>query len=151
MIYAFEGFLLDTRRCELRRGDEALHLEPQVYAILRHLVEQRDRLVPKDELLDVVWGHRFVSPATLNSRIRLAKVKDTPLGEGSAGSYTRSDRNPTRVNATHDRRKAYPSNGGMWRFRVGGGGAVLGGGGVRGDTLGGRRCRGKTRGLIGFV
>ena len=74
MVYAFEGFLLDTRRCELRSGDESLHLEPQVYAILRHLVEQRDRLVPKDELLDVVWGHRFVSPATLNSRIRSLRV-----------------------------------------------------------------------------
>jgi len=70
VIYSFDEFALDTRRCELRRGDEPLHLEPQVYAVLCHLLENRDRLVRKEELLDAVWGHRFVSPATLNSRIR---------------------------------------------------------------------------------
>jgi len=70
MTYTFGGFVLDTRRCELRSGDDQLHLEPQVYAVLCHLVEHRDRLVGKDELLDVIWGHRFVAPATLNSRIK---------------------------------------------------------------------------------
>jgi pimeloyl-ACP methyl ester carboxylesterase/DNA-binding winged helix-turn-helix (wHTH) protein len=70
MTYAFRGFVLDTRRCEVRAGDAPLHLEPQVYSVLCYLVENRDRLVRKEELLDHVWGHRFVTPATLNSRIK---------------------------------------------------------------------------------
>jgi DNA-binding winged helix-turn-helix (wHTH) protein len=70
MIYAFADFTLDTRRCELRRAGEPQHLEPEVYAVLCHLVEKRDRVVTKHELLDHVWGHRFITPATLNSRIK---------------------------------------------------------------------------------
>jgi pimeloyl-ACP methyl ester carboxylesterase/DNA-binding winged helix-turn-helix (wHTH) protein len=70
MVYAFADFTLDTRRCELRRAGEPRHLEPQVYAVLCHLVEHRDRVVGTGELLDEVWGHRFVAPGTLNSRIR---------------------------------------------------------------------------------
>jgi pimeloyl-ACP methyl ester carboxylesterase/DNA-binding winged helix-turn-helix (wHTH) protein len=69
MIYTFGDYELDTRRCRLRRADASLHLEPQVYAVLCYLIEHRDRLVRKEELLDHVWGHRFVTPATLNSRI----------------------------------------------------------------------------------
>jgi pimeloyl-ACP methyl ester carboxylesterase/DNA-binding winged helix-turn-helix (wHTH) protein len=70
MIYRFGDFELDTRRCELRCAGEPRHLEPQVYAVLCHLVENRDRVVPKEELLDRIWGHRFVTPGTLNSRIK---------------------------------------------------------------------------------
>jgi pimeloyl-ACP methyl ester carboxylesterase/DNA-binding winged helix-turn-helix (wHTH) protein len=70
MIYVFADFTLDTRRCELRRAGEPRHLEPQVYAVLCHLLAHRDRVVTKGELLDHVWGHRFVTPATLSSRIK---------------------------------------------------------------------------------
>jgi DNA-binding winged helix-turn-helix (wHTH) protein/pimeloyl-ACP methyl ester carboxylesterase len=70
MIHEFAGCSLDRRCCELRMEGEPRHLEPQVYAVLCHLVENRDRVVSRDELLDHVWGHRFVTPATLNSRIQ---------------------------------------------------------------------------------
>lgn len=70
MIYEFGEFALDTRRCELRRAGESLHLEPQVYAVLCHLVENRDRLVTTQELIEHVWGTRFITPGTLNSRIK---------------------------------------------------------------------------------
>jgi pimeloyl-ACP methyl ester carboxylesterase/DNA-binding winged helix-turn-helix (wHTH) protein len=70
MIYEFGDFALDTRRHELRRGGEPQHLEPQVYAVLCHLVEHRDRLVTSKELIEQVWGHRFITPGTLNSRIK---------------------------------------------------------------------------------
>lgn len=69
-MFAFDEFALDTRRCELRRAGEPQHLEPQVYAVLCYLVRNRDRLVTREELLDHVWGHRFVTPATLNTRIK---------------------------------------------------------------------------------
>src|SRR5688572_27324346 len=72
-IYSFDDYQLDTRLHELRRAGEALHIEPQVFDVLAHLFACRDRVVTKEELLDVVWGHRYVAPTTLNSRIKLAR------------------------------------------------------------------------------
>lgn len=70
MVYEFGEYTLDTKRHELRRGGEPQHLEPQVYAVLCHLMEHRDRLVTSKELIEHVWGDRFVTPGTLNSRIK---------------------------------------------------------------------------------
>src|SRR5690606_6519811 len=71
--FEFGEFAIDTDRFELRRRGEMLHVEPQVFDVLRYLVEHRDRVVPKDELLDNVWGNRFVSESALTSRIKAAR------------------------------------------------------------------------------
>jgi DNA-binding winged helix-turn-helix (wHTH) protein len=39
--YAFAGLTLDTDRYALRRGDEIVHVEPQVFDVLAYLVEPR--------------------------------------------------------------------------------------------------------------
>lgn len=70
MVYEFGEFTLDTKRHQLSRGTEPRHLEPQVYAVLSHLLEHSDRLVTSRELIEHVWGDRFVTPGTLNSRIK---------------------------------------------------------------------------------
>lgn len=70
MVYQFGEFTLDTKRRQLFRGADARHLEPQVYAVLCHLLEHGDRLVTSRELIEHVWGERFVTPGTLNSRIK---------------------------------------------------------------------------------
>lgn len=70
MVYEFGEFELDTKRHELRRGGIPQHLEPQVYAVLCHLLQHHDRLVTTSELIAHVWGDRFVTPGTLNSRIK---------------------------------------------------------------------------------
>ena len=44
-----------------------------MFDVLRYLVEHRDRVVPKEELLDNVWGDRFVSESALTSRIKAAR------------------------------------------------------------------------------
>ena len=44
-----------------------------MFDVLSHLVENRSRVVPKTELLDTVWGDRFVSESTLTSRIKAAR------------------------------------------------------------------------------
>jgi pimeloyl-ACP methyl ester carboxylesterase/DNA-binding winged helix-turn-helix (wHTH) protein len=72
-IYSFGEYELDTRLHELRRAQERLHIEPQVFDVLAHLFACRDRVVTKEELLDRVWGHRYVAPTTLNSRIKHAR------------------------------------------------------------------------------
>ncbi|HEX6575121.1 MAG TPA: alpha/beta fold hydrolase [Gemmatimonadaceae bacterium] len=73
LIYSFGDYQLDTRLHELRRGNERIHVEPQVFDVLAFLFSCRDRVVTKDELLDRVWGHRYVAPTTLNSRIKAAR------------------------------------------------------------------------------
>jgi pimeloyl-ACP methyl ester carboxylesterase/DNA-binding winged helix-turn-helix (wHTH) protein len=71
--YVFGTCELDLARYELRRGGAMVHVQPQVFGVLRYLLEHRDRVVPKTELLDAVWGDRFVSDATLSSRIKAAR------------------------------------------------------------------------------
>ena len=75
MIYAFAELELDTRTLELRRrgtGD-VVAMEPQVFDVLRFLIEHADRVVPKEELLDSVWGTRFVTESALTTRIKSAR------------------------------------------------------------------------------
>ena len=73
MRYRFGDFELDDERYELRRGGDPVPMEPQVFEVLAHLVRHHDRLVTKEELLDQVWGTRFVSESTLTSRIKLGR------------------------------------------------------------------------------
>ena len=54
MIYRFGDFELDTELYELRRQGAAQPVEPQVFDLLRFMIEQRDRTVTKDELYDSV-------------------------------------------------------------------------------------------------
>lgn len=48
-------------------------MQPQVFDVLRYLVVNHDRVVSKDELLDKVWSGRFISEATLSSRIKAVR------------------------------------------------------------------------------
>jgi TolB-like protein len=73
MRLAFAGHEVDLLRHELRRGEELVHVEPQVFDLLIHLLRNRDRVFSKDELLDVVWQGRIVSEAALSSRINAAR------------------------------------------------------------------------------
>ena len=73
MIYRFGAFALDTELFELRRDGVPVAVEPQVFGVLRHLIENRDRVVSKDDLIASVWQGRIVSDATLNSRINAAR------------------------------------------------------------------------------
>jgi DNA-binding winged helix-turn-helix (wHTH) protein/tetratricopeptide (TPR) repeat protein len=70
---------LSVERIELRRGGEIIDLEPQVFEVLAYLLRHRERVVPKTELLDQIWGNRFVSESALSSRIKSARraVGDT--------------------------------------------------------------------------
>jgi TolB-like protein/Tfp pilus assembly protein PilF len=73
MIYRFGEFELDTAKQELRAGGNVRLLEPQVYAVLALLVENRDRLVATDELIEKVWDGRVISDAAVSSRIKSAR------------------------------------------------------------------------------
>lgn len=70
---------LDLDRFELRRDGEVVAIEPQAMRILIELLEHRDRVVGKNELLDSVWGDRFVSESALTTQIKALRraVGDT--------------------------------------------------------------------------
>ena len=73
MRFLFGEHVLDTARRELRRGGEQIAVEPQVFDLLVYLLQNRERVVSKDDLLASVWGGRIVSDATLDSRIAAAR------------------------------------------------------------------------------
>ena len=60
MKFLFADHTLDTERRELHHGTERIALEPQVFDLLVHLVENRDRVVSKEDLIASVWGGRIV-------------------------------------------------------------------------------------------
>ncbi len=79
MQFFFTNHVLDKDRRELRRGADVIAMEPQVFDLLVYLLESRDHVVSKDELIDSIWGGRIVSESTLTSRINSARkaVGDT--------------------------------------------------------------------------
>jgi DNA-binding winged helix-turn-helix (wHTH) protein len=71
--FVFGDHVLDPDRRELTRGAKAIAVGPQVFDLLLYLVQNRERVVSKDQLLDVVWGGRIVSESTLTSHINAAR------------------------------------------------------------------------------
>lgn len=74
MEYRFHDFTLNIARRELWRGDHLI-AEPKVFQVLRYLLEHRDRVIPKDELLEQCWPGTFVSESALTrclNRLRRA-------------------------------------------------------------------------------
>ena len=84
MIYAFGDCELDTDRFELRRDGVRHHVEPQVFDVLVYLVEHRERVVSREELLAQVWGTSYVSEATLSSRLMAARKAIGDSGRAQA-------------------------------------------------------------------
>jgi TolB-like protein len=73
MIYRFGPFELDTAKVELRSDGEVRAIEPQVFALLVLLADNRERLVSKDEIIEKIWDGRVVSEAAVASRIKSAR------------------------------------------------------------------------------
>ena len=69
-VHSFDDLELDTALFELRRQGARVPLEPQAFDVLVYLVSHRDRVVPKEELMDAIWGGRFVTEAAVTSRIK---------------------------------------------------------------------------------
>jgi TolB-like protein/predicted ATPase/energy-coupling factor transporter ATP-binding protein EcfA2 len=81
MQFSFNGYLLDTDRRELTRGAKPIAVEPQVFDLLAYLVQHRDRVVTKGDLLEAVWGGRIVSGSALTTRINAARRAVGDSGE----------------------------------------------------------------------
>ena len=84
-MYRFADCEVDPAVRELRRAGALVHLEPQAFDLLVHLIEHRDRVVTKNDLLDMVWGHRFVSEANLTTRVKEVR---RAVGDDGARQHT---------------------------------------------------------------
>ncbi|MCS3764419.1 winged helix-turn-helix domain-containing tetratricopeptide repeat protein [Bradyrhizobium centrosematis] len=73
MQFLFRDHLLDTDLRELSREQVPIAVEPQVFDLVVHLMQNRDRVVSKNELIDKIWHGRSVSESTLTSRINAAR------------------------------------------------------------------------------
>jgi predicted ATPase/DNA-binding winged helix-turn-helix (wHTH) protein len=88
--YKLGDFGIDVTQRRATRGDRDVPLEPKAFAVIVHLIRHAGALVARNDLLDTVWGHRFVTPSTLNRIITLARR----ALEDDAG-------NPTRIVTVH--------------------------------------------------
>jgi TolB-like protein len=79
--FHFADHSLDADRRELRRGSESIAVEPQVFDLLIYLLQNRHRVVSKDDLIASVWEGRIVSDSTLTSRINGARKAIGDSGE----------------------------------------------------------------------
>jgi TolB-like protein len=91
MRLAFEDYRIDIERRELRRGPDLVDVEPKVFDLLAFLVQHRDRVVSKDDLLQAIWNGRIVSESALTTRINAAR-----RAVGDDGSVQRLIRTFTR-------------------------------------------------------
>lgn len=73
LLYAFGDITVDPRAHRLRRAGTEIALEPKAYAVLLVLLREAGTIVPRDALLDEVWGHRHVTPAVLNRVIAMLR------------------------------------------------------------------------------
>ncbi len=73
MIYTFKSFAINTDNFQLLKNDKPLSIEPQVFNIILYLVENQDRVVSRDELLDTQWKGKIVSDASISNHIKSAR------------------------------------------------------------------------------
>ena len=73
MLFSFEDYCLDPGRRELKRGSEPVAIGPKVFDLLLFLVQNRDQVVTRDDLLQAVWEGRIVSESTLTSHINAVR------------------------------------------------------------------------------
>lgn len=74
IVISFGTVEIDTNRRELRRDGAVVGVEPKVLDLLLHLIEERVRVVSRDDLIAAVWQGRIVSDAALSTAIRSARM-----------------------------------------------------------------------------
>jgi TolB-like protein/DNA-binding winged helix-turn-helix (wHTH) protein len=84
MIFRFGQHSLDTETAELKAGSVAVDLEPQTFLLLQFLIENRDRVVSKDEIFEAVWEGRIVADSTLGFAVNAVRQAVDDDGKAQA-------------------------------------------------------------------
>jgi adenylate cyclase len=79
--YAFGDIRVETAAHRVLRNGRELELEPKAYSVLMQFLAHPGELIQRDDLLERVWGHSYVTPATLSRIIAQLRQK---LGDDAA-------------------------------------------------------------------
>ncbi len=112
-MLTFAGCSLDLAGRVLLRDGRPEHLEPQAFDVLAHLLLNRDRVVPKEELLDVVWGGRWITVSALTTRIKELRRATGDSGDAQAVIRTVRGRGYQLVATVADDDEPMPSGRGL--------------------------------------
>lgn len=74
MTIVFDEFELDPARRELRVEGKAQPVQPQVFDLLLYLIENHERVVPKQELLERLWPDTIVTESSIQRGVSLART-----------------------------------------------------------------------------
>jgi pimeloyl-ACP methyl ester carboxylesterase/DNA-binding winged helix-turn-helix (wHTH) protein len=80
-VFQFGAYQLDLDARRLRRGGQYVHLEPRTFDLIWHLVSNRERVVPKQELREKVWAGQYVTDSALSTALRTARIAVGDAGE----------------------------------------------------------------------
>jgi DNA-binding winged helix-turn-helix (wHTH) protein len=72
-VYRFDEFTLDVAARKLSRGDTAAALPSRAFDVLVYLVEHRESLVSKNELIDAIWSDVVVTDDSLTHAISVVR------------------------------------------------------------------------------
>jgi DNA-binding winged helix-turn-helix (wHTH) protein len=81
LLFSFEDFVLDCDRRELRRSAAIVPIEPKVFDFLTYVIQNRERVVSKDELIAAVWQGRIISDSALATCINAVRSAVADDGE----------------------------------------------------------------------
>jgi DNA-binding winged helix-turn-helix (wHTH) protein len=73
MVYQFNQFTLDTNQYQLSLSDKSISIEPLVFDLLVYLIQHRNRVVTREELLENLWKGKVVTDAALGARLKDAR------------------------------------------------------------------------------
>jgi adenylate cyclase len=105
-VYEFAGHTLDLGQCRLLRGSKDVGLRPKSLTLLAYLIENRGRVIGKDELIAVVWPNVAVSDDSLSQCLKDVR---SALGSHAEGLIRTVPRRGYVVDETRIRRLAEKS------------------------------------------
>ena len=74
VVYHFDQIRVDLRRAEVRRNNAQVELLPKEYRLLCYLIEHRDVILSRNQLLDEVWGYD-TTPTTRTVDVHIAGLR----------------------------------------------------------------------------
>lgn len=78
-VYVFGDVRVDSRRALVTRAGEPVEMTAREYQLLRFLIENRESILSRDELLDKVWGYDATpTTRTVDVHIGLLRQKLEP-------------------------------------------------------------------------
>lgn len=80
--YQFDDYILDPAAKTLRHSNTLVELTPKVFTTLLVLIENRDKVLTRDELLTIIWPDQFVDQSNLSQNLSVLRKS---LGEAESG------------------------------------------------------------------